>query len=87
MTEYFNLLADTFYLPRPPQVSLEEASSSMAPLMLSYFQESRRMDNSKIRERLGLQLRYPTLAEGLKASLADMLKDNPNFFRDVLGKT
>jgi hypothetical protein len=45
------------------------------------------MDNSKIRERLGLQLRYPTLAEGLKASLADMLKDNPNFFRDVLGKT
>jgi len=86
MTEYFNLLADTFGLPRPPQVSLAEARNCMTPLMLSYFQESRRMDNRKLLERFGIKLLYPTLAAGLKASLADMLLENPYFFRDVLGK-
>jgi nucleoside-diphosphate-sugar epimerase len=87
MTEYFNLLADAFHLPRPPQISMKEAQNSMAPLMLSYFQESRRMDNSKLLERLELRLLYPTLADGLKASLAEMLRENPDFFRDVLGQT
>jgi len=86
MTEYFNLLADTFELPRPPQVNLADAHNSMTPLMLSYFQESRRMDNSRLLERLNIKLLYPTLEGGLKASLADMLRENPNFFRDVLGK-
>ena len=86
MTEYFNLLADTFELPRPPQVSLADAHNSMTPLMLSYVQESRRMDNSRLLERLNIKLLYPTLEAGLKASLADLLLENPNFFRDVLGK-
>lgn len=87
MTEYFNLLADTFDLPRPPQISLTEAQHRMTPLMLSYFRESRRMDNSKLLKWLGTRLRYPTLREGLKASLEQMLEEDPDFFRNVLGRS
>lgn len=86
MSEYFNLLADTFGLPRPPQISLAEAQHSMAPLMLSYFQESRRMDNRKLLEQLQLSLLYPTLEAGLGASYQEMLRDNPDFLREVLGR-
>jgi nucleoside-diphosphate-sugar epimerase len=67
MTEYFNAAADFLGLPRPRQVSWEEAQQVMSPLMLSYVSESRRMDNRKMLEKLGVTLRYPTLTEGLKA--------------------
>ncbi len=66
MTEYFNRVADAFGLQRPPQVSLEEARKVMTPLMLSYIGESRRMDNRKLLEELGVTLRYPDLASGLR---------------------
>jgi nucleoside-diphosphate-sugar epimerase len=65
MTEYFNAAADFLGLPRPRQVSWEEARQVMSPLMLSYVSESRRMDNRKMREKLGIKLLYPTLAEGI----------------------
>lgn len=71
MTEYFLAVAELAGLPRPPLVSMEEARRVMTPLMLSYLGESRRMDNSRMLERLGVKLRYPTLAEGLPASLAE----------------
>ena len=67
MTEYFNAAADILGLPRPRQVSWEEAQQVMSPLMLSSVSESRRMDNRKMLEKLGVPLRYPTLAEGIKA--------------------
>ncbi|MFA5516633.1 MAG: SDR family oxidoreductase [Desulfuromonadales bacterium] len=66
MTEYFNAVADAFGLPRPPQIGMAEARQAMTPLMISYLSESRRLDNRRMREKLGVQLRYPTLAEGLK---------------------
>lgn len=67
MTDYFNAVADTFALPHPPQVTMAEARESMPPLLLSYFSESRRIDNRRMRERLGLNLLYPDLASGLAA--------------------
>ncbi len=70
MTEYFLAVAEQVGLPRPPLVSLEEARRVMTPLMISYLTESRRMDNTRMLKRLGVKLRYPTLAEGLPASLA-----------------
>lgn len=69
MTEYFNAVADALGMPRPRQVTLAEARQVMAPLMYSYVTESRRLDNGKMLARLGVELRYPTLAAGLKASL------------------
>jgi nucleoside-diphosphate-sugar epimerase len=67
MTEYFNAAADLLGLPRPRQVSWEEAQQVMSPLMFSYVSESRRMDNRKMLEKLGVVLSYPTLAEGMQA--------------------
>jgi nucleoside-diphosphate-sugar epimerase len=68
MTHYFNAVADLLGYPRPRQVSLEEAHQVMSPLMLSYMSESRRLDNSKMLRKLGIELLYPDLAAGLKAS-------------------
>lgn len=70
MTTYFNACADALGAPRQPQVTLEEARRVMSPLMFSYASESRLVDNSRMLERLGVTLRYPTLTEGLKASVS-----------------
>ena len=67
MTDYFNAVADAFALPRPPQVTMAAARECMPPLLLSYFSESRRLDNRRMRERLGGNLLYPDLASGLAA--------------------
>ncbi len=69
MTHYFNAVADLLGCPRPPRVSLEEARTVMSPLMLSYMSESRRMDNGKMLRKLGIDLLYPDLEAGLRASV------------------
>lgn len=69
MTHYFTMVADALGLPRPQQITMEEAKQVMPPLMLSYFSESRKMDNTKILTKLGVRLKYPTLQEGLAASV------------------
>jgi len=66
MTGYFNAIADLLELPRPQQVSMAEANQVMNPMMLSYLKESRRMDNRKMIEQLGVVLQYPDLESGLK---------------------
>lgn len=76
MTQYFNALADLLGLPRPPQVSMAEAQRVMTPMMLSYLQETRRMDNRRLLEQLGVTLQYPDLASGLKNIAAQL--DAPN---------
>ncbi|HEY5974791.1 MAG TPA: SDR family oxidoreductase [Geobacteraceae bacterium] len=70
LTAYFNLLSDQLGLPRLPQVSLAEARAVMAPLMYSYFTESKLVDNRKMLTRLGIALRYPSIAEGV-ATIVD----------------
>ncbi len=67
MSEYFIAVADLFSLPRPQQLSWDEARQVMNPLTLSFLQESRRMTNRKLLDKLGLELLYPTLKEGLEA--------------------
>jgi len=75
MTEYFNAAADCLGLPRPPQVTWEEARQIMSPLMISYFSESRIMDNRRMLAELGINLRYPDLEAGLRANL-DLTNQN-----------
>lgn len=70
MTGYFNQLADALGEPRPPLVTHAEAQRVLKPGMLSYLNESRRVDNRRMREELGVELLYPTLDSGLRASLA-----------------
>jgi nucleoside-diphosphate-sugar epimerase len=65
LTEYFTAAADLLGLPRPRQVTMAEAQRVMSPLMLSYIQESRCVDNRKMLDKLGIELLYPDLRAGL----------------------
>jgi len=65
MTDYFNRVADACDLPRPPQISRAEAETQLSASMLSFLNESRRIDNSRLLGELGMQLRYPDLDSGL----------------------
>jgi len=66
MTDYFNHVADFANLPRPPQISLQEAEQTLSPGMVSYLKESRRIRNDKMLEVLGIELIYPSLDASLK---------------------
>lgn len=67
MSGYFNAVADALGLPRPPAITMAEAHRVLTPAMLSYLTESRRMDNRKLLDELGVVLKYPNLAAGLAA--------------------
>ena len=67
MTDYFNRIADMAGLPRPPLISMGEGEQQLSPGMMSYMRESRRLDNRKMLEELGVELRYPNLEAGLAA--------------------
>lgn len=66
MNDYFNAITDLMGVERLPQVSLEEGRKVMSPLMLSYMTESRKISNKMMLEKLGIQLRYKTMYDGLK---------------------
>ena len=68
MTDYFNRVADLHCLPRPPQIGIEEARRRLSAEMLSYVEESRRLDNRRMLRELQVTLRYPTLADGLRSA-------------------
>lgn len=67
MTDFFNAVADAFGLPRPPQVSMEQAKETLGEETLAYLAESRRVSNERMRRELGVTPRYPTLKAGLAA--------------------
>jgi len=51
----------------PPEIPFEEAAPSMSPMALSFWQECRRVRNDKLKRELGVNLRYATYREGLRA--------------------
>ena len=65
MGEYFDAVADAHGLPRPPRLPREQLRQAVSPMMLSFMSESRRLQNHRIRQELGMRLRYPTVAAGL----------------------
>jgi nucleoside-diphosphate-sugar epimerase len=69
MTDYFTRCARLLGLPEPPRVTLAEARAQFTPAMLSFLEESKRLVNRRMREELGVRLRYPDLATGLPACL------------------
>ena len=68
MTEYFNQVADFTGLPRPPQVSMEEAKETLSAGMVSYLTESRRISNDKMLKLLKIKLKYPDLSSTFKTN-------------------
>jgi nucleoside-diphosphate-sugar epimerase len=57
---WFDMVADAFRLPRPPRVSWEEAEAQIAPMLLSFMSESRRLANARMKRELRVRLEFPT---------------------------
>jgi nucleoside-diphosphate-sugar epimerase len=66
MGDYYDLAADLYQLPRPPRVARDSAQQQLPTMLLSFMGESRRLLNRRMTQELGLRLRYPTVAEGLR---------------------
>ena len=49
----------------PPIIPFEVARKDMSPMGLSFWNDNRRIDNSRIRSELGVELACPTYREGL----------------------
>jgi nucleoside-diphosphate-sugar epimerase len=60
MGNWFDAVADAHQMPRPPRVTWEEAEQRIAPMLLSFMSESRRLDNDRLKRELRVRLRFPT---------------------------
>jgi nucleoside-diphosphate-sugar epimerase len=67
MGDWFDLLADTFALPRAPRVSRAEAQTVLPAMQWSFMRESRRLDNTRMTRELKLRLTFPTVSGFLAA--------------------
>jgi len=70
MGEYFDLVADRAGLAHPPRIARSDAARQMSPVALSFMSESRRIVNRRMKEELGVVLRYPTVREGVPQPVA-----------------
>jgi nucleoside-diphosphate-sugar epimerase len=66
MGAWLDLVADRAGLPRPPRIARRGAESRIPAALLSFMNESRRLENRKLKETLGVRLRYPTVYDGLR---------------------
>jgi nucleoside-diphosphate-sugar epimerase len=55
--------AELLGLPVPPTVPFDQAA--LSPMARSFYAESKRVDNSRIRQELGIELLYPDYRSGL----------------------
>ncbi len=65
MGQWLDLVADRHGLPRAPRIARRDAEGRIPAALLSFMSESRRLDNRKMKELLGVRLRYPTVYEGV----------------------
>ena len=71
-TEFLQETAAAAGLPPPRLVPRSEAARYISPGMLAFLLESRRVDNRRLIDELGVRLRYPRAQAGILASLAEM---------------
>ncbi|CDL00138.1 putative epimerase, with NAD(P)-binding Rossmann-fold domain [Magnetospirillum gryphiswaldense MSR-1 v2] len=54
----------------PPEVEWEQAQASLSPMALSFYADNKRVRNDRIKQELGVRLRYPSYRQGLAAILS-----------------
>lgn len=67
MGDYFDMVADHFNLPRVPRISRADAQQVLSPALLSFLNESRILDNTRLKTELRAKLRYPDVEAFLKS--------------------
>lgn len=65
--------AELLGLPMPPALDFETAD--LTPMARSFYAESKKVSNTRIKEELGIRLRFPDYKSGLKALLAQERAD------------
>ncbi|MFZ1910270.1 MAG: NAD-dependent epimerase/dehydratase family protein [Burkholderiales bacterium] len=68
MGQWLDLVADRTGLPRPARIARRGAESRIPAALLSFMCESRRLDNRRLKETLGVRLRHPTVYDGLSGA-------------------
>src|SRR5205807_682214 len=66
MGDWFDLVAEHAGLPRPKRVPRAQMADLAPGDLYSFMCESRRLDNRRMKQVLGVRLRYPTVYEGLR---------------------
>ena len=62
--------ADLLGTAPPPEVAFADAAKTMSEMALSFWRESKRVRNDRMKRELGVRLAYPTYREGLRALFA-----------------
>jgi nucleoside-diphosphate-sugar epimerase len=57
-------------VPAPPDIPYAEAAAGMTEMARSFYADSKRVTNRRIKDELGVKLAYPDYRAGLKALLA-----------------
>ena len=68
MGAWFDLVADAFSLPRAPRLTRQDISTAVSPALLSFMNESRRLDNTRMKQELRVHLQFATAADGVAAA-------------------
>ena len=71
MTHWFKAVARLAKIALPPEISLQEAESSLSAGMLSYLRESKRLNVEKMQRVLQVNPQYKNIEDGISASLAN----------------
>lgn len=65
--DHYDRVADLCGLPRPERITREQAAQRLSPMQLSFWAESRRLVNRRMKEELGVRLRHATVEDALRA--------------------
>jgi hypothetical protein len=68
--DYFDMAATLYGLPPPRRISLEQAPAEVSAMTLSFWRESRRLKNHRLKQELRMKLWYPSLAQAIAAGAA-----------------
>lgn len=70
-TAFLMLVASVAGLPEPPQLPMSKLVELTSDTGISFLDESRRVDTTRLRQELGFTPRYPTAESGIRASLME----------------
>jgi len=68
-TAFLMLVASVAGLPEPPQLPMSKLVELTSDTGISFLDESRRVDTTRLRQELGFRPRFPTAEAGIRASL------------------
>lgn len=61
--------AELMGVPPPPEVAFADAD--LSPMARSFYADNKRISNARLHQELGVELKFPTYREGLRAILAE----------------